>query len=129
MITLKLLVWIAYISFDVWINYRIIEINKRSPWYLLLNIMRGSAFVLYGRFVWDMKPELWYLNVFLFCTTSFWIGFDSVLNLVRGKHIFYIGPQSGWIDKWGVRNQGLYYLCKVFALIILVLVTINIYAP
>jgi hypothetical protein len=129
MITLKLLVWIAYISFDVWINYRIIEVNKRRPRYLLLNIMRGSAFVLYGRLVWDMKPEIWYLNVLLFCVTSFWIGFDSVLNLTRGKHMLYIGPQSGWIDKWGVSNPVLYYLCKFFALIILVLATINIFAP
>lgn len=129
MITLKLLVWIFYIGADILLNYRIIEVNKRRPRYLLLNIMRGSAFVLYGRLVWDIKPELWYLNVFLFCATSFWIGFDSVLNLVRGKHIFYIGPDSGLIDQWGFKNRGVYYFAKLCALVVLVLATINIFQP
>lgn len=128
-ITLKLLVWIAYVAFDVWINYRIIEVNKSRPNYLLMTIFRGVAFIVYGSFVWDFQYELWYLNVFIFCTTFFWITFDITLNLIRGKHWLYIGPESGWIDRWGVKNRDLYYVLKVMTAIVMVLSVINIYNP
>lgn len=129
MITFKLFLWLLYIGFDVWTNYTIIEQNRSRPNYLLLNIVRGAAFIVYGSFVWDFQPEIWYANIFIFCTTSFWILFDLSLNIARKKHPLYIGAESGWIDRWGFKNRGLYYICKVFALVIMILSIINIFEP
>lgn len=126
---LKLFVWIAYILLDVWLNYKIIEVDDHKPNYLLLNIIRGAAFILYGAFVWDFQAEIWYLNIFIFCVASFWIFFDLWLNVVRGKHPLYIGANSGWIDRFGYKHPGIYYFCKACVLVILILSTINIYNP
>lgn len=129
MITLKLFIWLLYIAVDCWINFTIIEKNDARPNYLLMNIVRGGAFILYGAFVWDFQAEIWYANIFIFCTTSLWILFDLSLNIARKKHPLYIGAESGWIDRWGFKNRGLYYTCKVFVLVILVFAIINIYNP
>lgn len=127
--TALLLIWVLYIGFDVWVNHRIIEINQARPNYLLLNIMRGGAFILYGAYMWDFQYEIWYFNILVYCTTSFWVLFDLVLNVLRGKHPLYIGMHSGWIDQFGFRHQGIYYLAKVIALVWLVFSVINIYQP
>jgi hypothetical protein len=129
MITLKFLVWIAYIALDVWINYVIIEKNKARPNYLLLFIMRGIAFLLWAKFVVGFEYDLFYLNYFVFATCSFWIGFDLFLNGLRGKHPLHIGENSGWIDRFGAKHQALYYIAKVIALVWLVFSVINIYTP
>lgn len=127
MITICLLVWIAYIAVDVWLNYFIIEVNRARPNYLLMNIVRGVAFVLYGRLIWDAAIDMHTLNIFLYCTTSFWILFDLGLNLARKKHPLYIGQHSGWIDQYGFKYPGIYYLGKVCALSALVYSIIKIY--
>lgn len=127
MITLKLILWVAFIAADVWCNYYIIEINRARPNYLLLNIIRGVAFVLYGRFVWDLSLDLQTFYILLCCTTSFSIFFDLALNISRGKHLLYIGQTSGWIDQWGFKNPFLYYIFKVLALAGLVFSIVKIY--
>jgi hypothetical protein len=127
MITLKLLCWIAYIAVDVWINYHIIEVNKARPNYLLMNIVRGIAFLLWAKFLIHFEYELFYLNYFVFAVTSFWILFDLALNISRGRHPLYIGQTSGWIDQFGFQHQWLYYTAKVCAVAALVLSIINIY--
>lgn len=129
MATLKLLLWILYIAVDVRVNFLIIEKWDKRPNYLLMNIIRGGVFILYGAFVWDFQAEMWYFNIFLFCVTSFWLLFDLSLNIARKKHPLYIGAESGWIDRFGIKNQGFYYMCKLFALVVLILATINIYNP
>lgn len=127
MITLKLIIWQLYVSFDVWINYRIIEVNDSRPNYLLMNIVRGVAFVLYGRFFWDLSIDLQALYVFLYCTTSFWLLFDLGLNLARRKHPLYIGQHSGWIDQYGFKYPVVYYLGKLLALAALIFSIAKIY--
>lgn len=138
MITLKLLLWILYIAVDVWINYRIIEVNDSRPNYLLMNIVRGVAFIVYGRLIWDASIELTYdWTVFrvtdetsymtMYCITSFWILFDLALNRARKKHPLYIGPHSGWIDQYGFKYPALYYLGKLIAVGTLIYSIIKIY--
>lgn len=127
MITFYLLIWVAYIWIDVWNNYYIIEVNDRRPNYLLMNIVRGVAFVLYGRFVWDLSLDLQALYVFLYCLTSFWILFDLALNIARRKHPLYIGQHSGWIDQYGFKYPALYYLGKAVALAALIFSIAKIY--
>lgn len=127
MITLKLLLWVVYIGLDVWINYTIIEVNNKKPNYLVLNIQRGIAFILYGVFIFDTQADLRTFYIFLYCTTSFSIFFDLALNISRDKHLLYIGQTSGWIDQWGFKNPFLYYIFKVLALAALVFSIVKIY--
>jgi hypothetical protein len=138
MTTIQLLLWIFYIALDVWINYRIIEVNDSRPNYLLMNIVRGAAFVVYGRLIWDASIELTYgWDVFrvteetfymtIYCLTSFWILFDLGLNRARNKHPLYIGQNSGWIDQYGFKYPSVYYLGKLCALAALVYSIAKIY--
>lgn len=125
--TLKLLLWIAYTGFDVWINYRIIEINKNRPDYLLMNCFRGLALITYLSLIWKFQWTWWHANLILLCLTFFWIAFDLSLNLLRKKHPLYIGAESGWIDQWGFKNRAAYYIAKLVALVVLVWSITNIY--
>jgi hypothetical protein len=127
MITLKLLLWLLWIATDCWINYTIIEKNDSRPNYLLMNIVRGCVFILYGAFIWDTQADLRTFYIFLYCTTSFSIFFDLALNISRGKHLLYIGQTSGWINQWGFKNPFLYYIFKVLALAGLVFSIVKIY--
>lgn len=127
MTTIYLLIWVVYIAADVWCNFYIIEQINSRPDYLKLNIIRGVAFVLYGRFVWDLWLDLHSLYIFIFCTTSFWIGFDLALNIARNKHPLYIGQNSGWIDQYGFKYPVIYYLGKLVALFVLTYSIAKIY--
>jgi hypothetical protein len=129
MTTLKLFVWLLFIAGDVWISFTIIERNRRRPRYLLLNIMRGIAFILWAKFVVGFEYDIFYLNYFVFATCSFWLLFDGALNAARGKHLLYIGATSGWLDRFGIKHQALYYIAKVIAVVGLTFATINIYTP
>lgn len=127
MITFKLLIWVAFIWLDVWNNYYIIEVNDRRPNYLLMNIVRGVAFILYGAFVWDTQADIRTFYIFLYCTTSFWVLFDLGINIARKKHPLYIGMHSGWIDRFGFQHQAIYYLGKVCALSALIFSIAKLY--
>ena len=128
-IALKLLAWVAYILLDAGANFLTIEINKDRPNYLIMAVIRGIAFVLYGVYLWDFQADWWYFNIFIFCTTSFWLLFDIFLNRLRRKSIFHIGKNSGWIDRFGTRYPAIYWACKVIALVALVWSVANIYQP
>lgn len=127
MITIYLLIWAVYIAADVWCNFYIIEQINSRPDYLKLNIIRGVAFVLYGRFVWDLSLDLHALYILVYCTTSFWLLFDIFLNLSRGKHLLYIGKDSGYIDQYGFKYPAIYYLGKLVALFVLTYSVTKIY--
>ena len=116
----KLILWVAYIAGDVYYNYYTIEKKGQRPNYLLMNIVRGMAFILYGAFIWDTQYEWRTFFIFLYCVTSFWLLFDLSLNIARKKHPFYIGKESGWIDQYGFKNPGMYYVGKVVALVLLI---------
>lgn len=127
MITLYLLIWVALIWIDVWNNYEIIEVNDSRPNYLLMNIVRGMFFIVYGAFVWNAQADIRTFYIFLYCTTSFWVLFDLSLNVIRGKHPLYIGQNSGWIDQFGFKYPALYYIGKIVALAALVFSIAKIY--
>lgn len=127
--TLKLFVWLIFIGLDVLYNWYVIEKKHQRPFYLVLNIARGFAFILWGVFIIDFQYDIFYLNYFIFAITSFWLLFDLGINVTRKKHPLYIGMHSGWIDQFGFRHQGIYYLAKVIALVWLVFSIINIYNP
>jgi len=112
-----MILWIIYIVLDALVNWYIIEKKKIVPNYIQLMIFRGWAFILIGIAInlqeWQL---LWW---FLFTTTSFWLLFDILINLFRGKNIFYRGENS-MIDKFGRKYHSVYFLLKLTALLILI---------
>lgn len=125
-ITLKLLLWIAVIAAFVWFNLWNIKRGNR-PFYLLENIVKGGLFILYGVYVWDTQNDIRTVNLLLWCGTSWWILFDISMGIGLHGRPLYIGKNSGWIDRLGVKYPLGYWLLKAIALYVLIATTINIY--
>lgn len=127
-IALKLLIWIAFIAGFVYYQWYLIEKKKQRPFYLFdFFVIKGPAFIAYGIWVWDTQNDLRTLNILLWCVTSFWILMDLGLNVSRGKSPFYVGKQSGWLDRYGSRWPWAYWALKLLAAYILIQTTINFY--
>lgn len=127
MITLKLLLWIVVIAAFVAFGYYIIKVKKSRPFYLLENIVKGMLFILYGAFIWDAQPDISTLNLLLWCASSWWILFDIAMGSILHSNPLYIGPNSGWIDRLGVKYPIGYWAAKILALFVLCQTTINFY--
>jgi len=107
------MIWILYIILDALVNWYIIVKKKESPDHFVMTIIRGIAAIIYGGFIIDVTPSLfWYW--FFFCTTSFWVLFDPLLNVLRGLNPFYIG-QTAKLDQLGNKYKPWYWLAKVLA--------------
>lgn len=74
--------------------------SKKDPFYLILFFIRGIIAIVFGGAVLDMQPDLWYAALAMvgFQAGSFWIIFDPLLNLWRGKRFAYEGKNSGWLS-------------------------------
>jgi hypothetical protein len=116
------MIWITYIFIDALFNWYLIERRKTVPNYVQLTLVRGIAAILYGAFILDVQ-EGQLLQWFLLTACSFWILFDILINLFRGKYIFYIGTNSK-IDQFGIRFPLLYWLLKLICLTLLILILI-----
>ncbi len=132
MITLKLLIWLLPISFNVWTDRK-----GRKPDYLVMFILRGCAAILYLGWVWDAQGGYHLIEdvvnltpLVMFMVTSWWLFFEVGLNLVRGKNLLYfdtVERDSGWIDKFFAKYQKLHTPTKLFALLIMLISIYTIY--
>ena len=96
------------------INWYWIVKLKKVPNYTLSTIVRGWAFIAVG-IIHDVQEK--HLVPFtLFALCSFWVFFDILLNVTRGKSIFYTGKNST-IDKFSHNHPEMYWMFKVVALI------------
>jgi len=129
MITLKLLLWVAFIFGFAYYQYIVIVKRKSRPFYLLDFIFKGFAFIVYGAYIWDMQSDdtIRNLNIFLFCVSSFWLIFDMTMGIILHSDPLYIGETSGWIDKFGVRYKWAYFAIKIGALFTMIQTAINLY--
>lgn len=125
-IALKLLIWIAVIAGFIWFSVWNIRRGNR-PNYLLENIIKGILFILYGAFIWDAQNDIRTLNLLLWCVTSWWIIFDASMGIILNNHPLYIGKNSGWIDRLGVKYPLAYWILKALALYVLIATTINFF--
>ena len=105
------LLWLIYILIDAVVNWYTIEKKKQVPDYLLMTIIRGMIAILFGAFALDLQQhKLWpFLG---FTAGSFWLLFDPILNLMRGKSLFYVGTNAQ-LDKFGLKYPILYWGLKV----------------
>lgn len=114
------MIWLLYILTEVIINWYLIEKKKTEPNYLQLTMIRGIAFILYGVLV-DVKTYTEIIQLFLYCTASFWLLFDIGINLFRRKHIFYLGTNAK-IDNFGRLYPYIYWTIKSTYIILAVYV-------
>lgn len=129
-VTSKLLIWVLLIGLEVFRNWYMIENKKSKPNYLVSFILRGMAFILYGSLIWSTKYEWFTFTIFLYCVTSFFILFDPLLNITRGKDWYYVGHSSGWIDRFatsGKIQRVAYWTLKGLALYVCAETVITIY--
>jgi len=130
MITLKLSLWFLVIVAFVALDYFEIVKKKSRPNYLLENILKGVCFIIYGAFIWNTQNNYRTVAIFIFCVTSYWILFDLILNSVRHLNPFYIGRNSGYIDRFAYINKATfiaYWTLKILAVTMCVQSIIYIY--
>ena len=116
--------WLVYILLCVAYNYVKIEKRKKRPDYLVANVWRvffGAVFLIASNPNFDPVGNpftiIQALPFSVFQVTSFYILFDLLLNLLRGKKWNYKGKASGYLDSlpmWA------YYTLKIVCLVGLV---------
>lgn len=113
--------WFLFIIFEIYRNYRIIEVLKERPDYLGSFGVRFFfgllCLILTYRDHDPIANILDHIPYIIFQLTSFWILFDIGLNLVRKKPLGYKGKDSGWLDKLPLAY---YWLLKTVALITMI---------
>lgn len=127
MTTLLLLLWLVPIAANIYADR-----NGRKPNYLQMFILRAMASLIH-MFFFVRSPEQWQLILWLivFQTTSFWLLFEGILNLVRGRELFYydrVEKDSGWIDRFFANKQGLHFAAKVICFAFMVYSITRVYA-
>jgi hypothetical protein len=123
--TWKLIIWFAFILLEVWRNYYIIEVQKKHPNYLKsagIRIVSGIAYL----FLWPCHVVL-LIDLCVFMLTSFWLWFPAVLNLSRGRELFYLGNKSGYLDPWFLKHPLQFRIALTLAAVLCVLSIIVIY--
>lgn len=141
MITLKLLIWLLPIAFNVWTDRK-----GRKPDYLVVNILRGCVLIFYLGGIWDVQggyhlvedfKDNWSLT--LFCFTSYWLLFEAGWNVVNGKLkqlgfwkslLYYdtVEKDSGWVDVFFAKYKKLHTPAKLLALLLMIMALTDIYA-
>jgi hypothetical protein len=117
--------WFIFIALEIARNYYMIVVKKTKPVYFQSFLIRGMAHVFVVGLFYDVTvPSYWpsiyelidldYWPILLFHVTSFWLIFDPLLNLLRGKPWNYRGKTSGWLDR--IPSHIIYWLLKVAAL-------------
>ena len=110
--------WLLFIALEIGRNWYMIEKLNSKPVYFQSFILRGWAHLLICIFVYDTQDVHDWIPVLLSHVTSFWIIFDPVLNIIRGKKWYYRGATSGWLDR--IPSKVVYWLMKVAALTYLI---------
>ena len=126
------MLWLIFIALEIARNYVLIEKLKLRPHYghsALIRFGFGAIFLFKRHPEFDPLGDV--TTIFpavvyaLFQWTSFYLLFDLILNLLRGKTADYQGKNSGMTDKLSKTN---YFLLKAGSAFILVLTLIVMYA-
>ena len=112
--------WLAYIIIDATTNWYLIEKKNIRPNHDLFGWIRLVALVVIGLAI-GVKIGVDLFVWGLFCWSSFWVLFDIVLNLMRGKSWNYIGITDGEdanSDEFGLKHPYLFWASKIIALVV-----------
>lgn len=130
--------WITLVILACFIHFYKIEIIEERPWYLKWNIIRVVFAALYILCFNALSFAEWNV-IAIFQVSSHMVIFNPGVNLLRsGKYqndfgiqsrfpFWYLGQNSGWLDKLWINLGPEFYKCFYFvcvALMILSLVTL-----
>lgn len=125
-----ILLWISYVINEAFRNYIIIrggvwptEKPAQRPDYTLSFILRGMASILHG-FLFEVEETIEYLPILIFQVTTFLVIFNPLLNRIRGFDFWYLGRNSGWIDKWLLRMGKAFYIVVYSCLVVISVLSI-----
>lgn len=100
------MIWFLYILLDSIFNWWLIEKKRKSPHYLYLFFMRGTAAICYSAYVLQIQYDFFMdLNWWIDITFPFPFLFNTLLNTWRKKAIDHMGAESGWIDAFVVKHK------------------------
>lgn len=120
---------------DVITDFYLIEVKNKSPKHITGAILRILGIALS---IWILRKDLnsWQLSFYTAtCFSFFWIFFDLILNLLRGKEWYYIGISSdkdedSWIDTLLESYNGkkvFFYKVGIFIFFLLITVILILY--
>lgn len=148
-----ILLWLILIRFEVWRNYQLIEVEKERPNYrysFAIRIVLGLfPYVLLIPVdvdpllsLWDLVtdiPHYWKANPILviplifanpaalaimFEVSLFYLLFDPLFNIKRGRRWNYRGKSSGWLDKFPLP---IYYGLKILCVVVLIVSSVRLW--
>lgn len=102
-----ILAWIALIWIETIRNFYLIEIKKKTPKHKLawlLRVIIGVVFWIVTPMIYhDLELDSWWAMPMMMGFTFWWM-FDSGLNLLRRRQIWYLGnpydpEEDSWMDK------------------------------
>lgn len=129
-VTLFQVIWWLFIIVEAYRNHYIIVIDKERPNYLVSFILRGIAAILTG-IILDPQLKSWEgVVIIIYLVSTFWVLFNPLLNKLRKLDFWYLGMNSGPIDRFFLKYPKLHRRVYVGTLIIAavslyVLYTIN----
>lgn len=118
--------WLLFIAFEILRNYALIKWLELRPHYGWSHIIRwgAGAFFFFYHYPDPATTPFPAIVYGLFQASSFYVLFDPILNILRGKPLFYQGKNSGTLDKLPKEK---YYLLKAASLIVLILTLLVMY--
>lgn len=90
--------WGLFIILSVAVQYYIIEKLHRYPSKPFWFLVRIAVFSLF-MWLYAINGFMWYWSA-LYMIFAFWMPFNTLLNLARGKYISYLSPKNSPIDKF-----------------------------
>ena len=103
-----IIIWSAFIAFEVWWNYRLIEVKGEGINYTYARLRRGGAALALMLLIIGLKGFYYeYLAVGFFQLSSYWATFDYALNIARGKPWYYVSQTSpgDWFLRFTTLND------------------------
>lgn len=119
--TFKILAWIIFIAAHAGRDYWLIEIKHIKPIYWQSFLLRAGAATLHCFICFAIHNFWQYIDILIFQCTSFYLLFPALLNWFRGKKFLYEGAQSGWIDRFFIKNSSFFKWALLGCLIVCIL--------
>lgn len=117
--------WLIFIAIEIARNYYMIVIMKTKPNYLQSFIFRGIAAILHGAYMFDVIGTFdgvidmsqfnvlellgFWMPILTIQVCLFFVLFSPLLNLLRGMKWYYLGKESGWLDRIGLGDYSWVY--------------------
>lgn len=125
--SIQMIVWVVFILIASVYNAHLISEEGKRPNYLIHNMVKG--FVAFFMLLWMRVEPDNTLVPFVWLLTSYYAIFNPFLNFQRGLPFFYVGMNSGWIDRFLYRHKWLirpvYFLAAGLFLVTSILMFYN----